>query len=96
MVIESSEVQGSESIFLFGVHQLPSPGQNLLYGPAEQERLTEMEEFICASPAQELSMSMFNQAAPRADSSNEEQSLKLTIELQEYNKSPQLSFNKVG
>lgn len=46
MVIESSEVQGSESIFLFGVHQLPSPGQNLLYGSTELERLLEMEEVI--------------------------------------------------
>lgn len=59
MVVESSKVQGSESIFLLGVHQLPGPGQNLLYGSTELDRLLEMEEIISASPAQELSMSMF-------------------------------------
>lgn len=54
MIVESSKVQGSESIFLLGVHQLPGPGQNLLYGSTELDRLLEMEEIISASPAQEF------------------------------------------
>lgn len=54
MIVESSKVQGSESIFLLGVHQLPGPGQNLLYGSTELDRLLEMEEIISASPSQEF------------------------------------------